>query len=49
MAIAYFDPKIARGSDCGSYMGAQFRYIGEVCTSVLFINLARAGARLQYS
>ena len=37
MAIAYFDPKIARGSDCGSYMGARFRYMGEVCTSVLFI------------
>ena len=38
MAIAYFDPKTARGSvDCGRCLRVQFRDMGEVRTSVLFI------------
>ena len=41
MAITYFDPKTARGSvDCGKCLRARFRYMGEVCTLVLFIFLA---------
>ena len=40
MAIAYFDPKTARGSvDCGKCLRARFRDMGEVCTLVLFIVL----------
>ena len=38
MAIAYFDPKTSRGYvDCGRCLRARFRYMGEVCTLVLFI------------
>ena len=37
-AITYFDPKTARGSvDCGKCLRVRFRYMGEVCTLVLFI------------
>ena len=38
MAIVYFDPNIARGSDkCGRCLWGRFRYMDEVCTLVLFI------------
>ena len=38
----HFDPKTARGSvDCGRCLRARFRYMGEVCTLVLFIELER--------
>ena len=44
MVIAYFDPKVARGSDRGRCLRARFGYMGEVCTLVLFIYISRAEA-----
>ena len=46
LAITYFDPKTARGSvDCGRCPRVWFRYMGEVCTLVLFILEAKGTGR----